>query len=235
MSLTMIKLEPDMGRLVRWAERRKLLPQRGEDDLGYALHALFCATFGKQNAPRPFSLLRGAQRPATLLAYSATPGDALRRLAQATAEPDAAEAIALDTFAAKTMPATWPVGQRFDFVVRVRPMLRTDRDGNRARTKEVDAFVLSPPNSDRGAVYAGWLQHHLAGAEVGQATLDAFRLSRVRRRDADRHLKSQLGPDASFVGTLSVTDGPLFARTLARGVGRHRSFGFGMLLLKPAR
>jgi CRISPR system Cascade subunit CasE len=36
-----------------------------------------------------------------------------------------------------------------------------------------------------------------------------------------------------MTGILEVTGGEAFARLLARGVGRHRAFGFGMLLLKP--
>lgn len=234
MPLTMIKLEPAMDRLVRWAEGHKLLPAQGDDDLGYALHALLAATFGKDGTPKPFALQRTAGRTASLLAYSAVAGADLQRLAQATAEPDVAQAIGLDSFAAKAMPASWPHGLQLRFALRARPMLRTDRDGDRAHTREVDAFLLSPPNSERGAVYADWLRQRLAGARVGQVHLDAFRLSRVRRRDAARSLKSQLGPDASFTGTLTITDGEAFAQTLARGVGRHRSFCFGMLLLRPA-
>ena len=36
-------------------------------------------------------------------------------------------------------------------------------------------------------------------------------------------------------GTLTVGDPDAFSRLLARGIGRHRAFGFGMLLLRPAR
>ena len=234
MSLTMIQLEPDMARLVRWANAQRLLAPRGEDDLGYALHALLAATFGDL-APKPFVLRQDARCPPKILGYASAPGDALRRQATATAEPDAAEAIGLDTFAAKTMPEAWDAGQRFAFALRARPMVRTDRNGERTRIKEVDCFVLSPPDSNRGDVYADWLRGHLAGAALEHITLDAFRLSRVRRRDAGRTLHDQKGPEASFSGTLRVTDGAAFAATLARGVGRHRAFGFGMLLLRPVR
>ncbi|MEQ8964701.1 MAG: type I-E CRISPR-associated protein Cas6/Cse3/CasE [Azospirillaceae bacterium] len=41
-------------------------------------------------------------------------------------------------------------------------------------------------------------------------------------------------PDAVFEGVLRVDDPAAFAALLARGVGRHRAFGFGMLLLAPA-
>ena len=42
-------------------------------------------------------------------------------------------------------------------------------------------------------------------------------------------------PDALFTGEITVADPEAFCRLLARGVGRHRAFGFGMLLLRPPR
>jgi CRISPR system Cascade subunit CasE len=41
------------------------------------------------------------------------------------------------------------------------------------------------------------------------------------------------GPDAVLRGRLQIEDGNGFARLVARGIGRHRAFGFGMLLLMP--
>jgi CRISPR system Cascade subunit CasE len=37
-----------------------------------------------------------------------------------------------------------------------------------------------------------------------------------------------------FNGVLEVTEPGTFASSLARGIGRHRAFGFGMLLLRQA-
>jgi CRISPR system Cascade subunit CasE len=37
-----------------------------------------------------------------------------------------------------------------------------------------------------------------------------------------------------FDGALEVTEPGTFASSLTRGIGRHRAFGFGMLLLRPA-
>jgi CRISPR system Cascade subunit CasE len=78
-----------------------------------------------------------------------------------------------------------------------------------------------------------------AGAALVQARLEVFRLGRVVRRgsfaaDGRRPLRPQLGPDATFTGVLQVRDPDAFAGLLARGIGRHRAFGFGMLLLRPA-
>ncbi len=41
-------------------------------------------------------------------------------------------------------------------------------------------------------------------------------------------------PEAEFEGTLEVLDGTAFHAVLARGIGRHRAFGYGMLLVRPA-
>ncbi|HEY0276048.1 MAG TPA: type I-E CRISPR-associated protein Cas6/Cse3/CasE, partial [Paenirhodobacter sp.] len=41
-------------------------------------------------------------------------------------------------------------------------------------------------------------------------------------------------PDIDVTGTLIVRDPALFRASVARGIGRHRAFGFGMLLLKPS-
>ncbi len=66
-----------------------------------------------------------------------------------------------------------------------------------------------------------------------------FSLRTVVRRSAPQAEGARLkhtvqGPDAVFTGLLQVRDSAAFAALLARGIGRHRAFGFGMLLLKPA-
>lgn len=42
-----------------------------------------------------------------------------------------------------------------------------------------------------------------------------------------------LRPWALLHGTLEVRDPAAFMALLARGVGRHRAFGYGMVLLRP--
>lgn len=241
MSLHMLKLQPEMARLARWAREHGLLPQRGDDDLGYALHALLAATFGELS-PKPFAFLSDPVRPAALLAYTDHDPAALREHAAAFADPDATEALRPERMAAKAMPERFAPGARLGFALRARPMVRTDRDGDRNRSREVDAFVAAvdgaPPGSGpaRGEVYREWLARQLSagGAVPETLVLDAFRLSDVRRRDRARALRPQRGPDAGFSGVLRVTDPDAFAALLARGVGRHRAFGYGMLLLRPA-
>src|SRR5688500_8237536 len=54
MPLTMIQITPDMNRLIYWANQQCLLALRGEDDLGYTLHAILTAAFG-EHSPKPFA------------------------------------------------------------------------------------------------------------------------------------------------------------------------------------
>jgi CRISPR system Cascade subunit CasE len=42
-------------------------------------------------------------------------------------------------------------------------------------------------------------------------------------------------PQALFGAEAVVVDGERFADLLARGIGRHRAFGFGMVLVAPPR
>lgn len=241
MTLHLLKLQPDMIRLGRWARDYRLLPARGDEDLGYVLHALLAAAFGEL-APKPFFLQREASRPAALLAYSVQEPDALRDHAAAFAEPDALAALGVDGLATKVMPERFAVGRRLGFTVRVRPTVRTDRDGQRDKVREVDAFLAAVTGTEpdagpeRGAVYQDWLIQRLraGGVEPEEVSLDSFRLSDVLRRGQGRALQTQRGPDASFTGVLRVADPEAFAALLGRGVGRHRAFGYGMMLLRPA-
>jgi CRISPR system Cascade subunit CasE len=99
-----------------------------------------------------------------------------------------------------------------------------------------------PPELQREAVYRDWLSRQLQpAAQLETARLTCFRLARIFRRTRGRQSKGSARqssrptrPDAVLTGELSVLDGEAFHRLLARGVGRHRAFGFGMLLLRPA-
>ena len=59
-----------------------------------------------------------------------------------------------------------------------------------------------------------------------------FRRARAFRKLNERHSE---GPDAVMRGIFTVAEPEAFAGLLSRGIGRHRSYGYGMLLLRPAR
>jgi CRISPR system Cascade subunit CasE len=84
-------------------------------------------------------------------------------------------------------------------------------------------------------VYRQWLSDRLeqscgAVLEQEQTRLVSFQRVRSFRKRRGRYVE---GPDAVLRGVLSVTDPSAFAHLLSRGVGRHRAYGYGMLLLRP--
>ncbi|MBK5969332.1 MULTISPECIES: type I-E CRISPR-associated protein Cas6/Cse3/CasE [Thiorhodovibrio] len=235
MTLSLLHCAPDEQTLATWATRHRLLSPDG--DFGYALHALLTAAFGDLS-PQPFCYLGARQG---LLAYTNQPPEQLRDHA-ALATPDVAQALGLDHLATRNFPSAWRPGQVLNFEVRARPVRRT-KDG-RERDVFLHAVDAQPAalGLDRESIYAQWMGQQLAAqqaAELMQIGMTAFRLSRVMRRtgpDAEGRRKSRAfsGPDAMFKGQLRIGDGEAFTRLLTRGIGRHRAFGFGMLLLKPA-
>lgn len=242
--LNLMHLQPDARRLAVWAARHRLLDRSG--DLGYAFHGLLQAAFGA-GAPRVHRYLDADQG---LLAYTETDPDTLMQAA-ALAPPDVAAALGLGATQShgglniRPFPTVWRTGQVLGFECRVRPVIREARTG-----RERDAFLAAVEKSngaepDRGEIYASWLTSHFArqaGAEILDVQMTAFRLLDVMRRtqkspdvDEGRRVRPVGGPDAVLAGHLCVTDPESFTAVIRRGIGRHRAFGFGMLLLKPAR
>jgi len=235
MTIQLLQCHPDPVALAAWANRQGLLSPDG--DHGYALHALLRAAFGAQ-APKPFRYMGVRQG---LLAYTEESPETLRDNAS-LAPPDVARALGLEGLETRRFPAAWREGLRLGFEVRMRPVVRT-KEG-----RERDAYLHAVESSGidnglrREAVYNDWLARELSawgGARLLTAGMVSFRLCRVTRRAGKegggrRGIKHFNGPDALFKGELTITDGEAFGRLVARGIGRHRAFGFGMLLLKPA-
>lgn len=255
--LHMIRMRLDGRRLFELARRRGLLADRGEEDVGYLVHSLLGEVFGEL-APKPFALpdqLPGCSGLATpdraggitVLGYSANPAAALREHAAAFADPFAHAAVEWTWFDGKPMPASFLAGCRLGFTVRVCPVERSMRlRGDRTKSPEVDALIVEGERQgiaeglDRGAVYGGWLARQFerqGGAHLVSSDMVAFRFVRLQRRDQKTRTPGRLPrmPDAVLKGVIDVTEPDAFLALLARGVGRHRAFGFGMLLLQPVQ
>lgn len=240
--LHLMHCEPDPHRLAAWAARHRLTGSDG--DYGYALHALLNEAFGA-DAPKPFCY-QGPHRG--LLAYTHLTPQALQAAAT-LAPPQIAAALGLTTedgrptVVARPFPTTWARGHRLAFDVRIRPVRRTTEG------KEVDAFLRAIAWAEqtqptqavptREQVYLSWLAEQFTktdAARVVQAGMTNFRLTGVCRQTQgdDRRRTNVSGPEATLSGVLEVVSPQAFAALIARGIGRHRAFGFGMLLLKPA-
>lgn len=80
-------------------------------------------------------------------------------------------------------------------------------------------------------MYRTWLKGRLKDA----ATVETFRLVGLHHNGGrrGRGQKQPEGPNAVVQGTLRVNDAEAFDQRIRRGVGRHRAYGYGMLLLRP--
>lgn len=245
--LHLLRLMPDMAALARWvaATGQRAL----EQDTGYALHAALCAAFGHA-APKPFALL---ERPGSLqlIGYSRQPAELLERaLSQADiSDPGAAAALGLSqpqSAVIRPLPSNWRAGEQLSFEVRVAPVVRSRRQAGGGYPEVDVAFHPEFATSvlgDREAAHRAWLARELGragAASLVSARALSFRLSPIARRHAEaggqrsgRKTQSGLLPDLTVRGQLQVKDPAAFDALLARGLGRHRSFGFGCLLLAP--
>ena len=232
-------------------------------DEGRALHHLTAETFGPGALRPFRLLVPPGRGRGSLYAYSARDAATLRETAGAAAGPEHLGVLRLHDLASKPMPEDWRVGQRLGFDLRARPIRRlrgpvSGPDGTICAGSEIDAFLLealrghsteAPRRGEPGgmekagrsreAVYLDWLAERLApAAELDREASRLVRFRRVRAARLDRSSENPCeraaeGPDATIHGVLAVADPAAFAALLARGVGRHRAYGYGMLLLRP--
>lgn len=216
-------------------------------DPGYLVHLLLRRLFAEA-APQPFLVEEGRGTP-LLWGYARADAAALRGRLD-LADPLAARTLVADSLESRPLPLPFSAGRRLGFRLRACPVVRRRREDG--RVLELDAFLarsLERPKEEpvvREEVYRDWLARRL---EEGGARLLGVRMVRflqvpLVRRSRDgrpRPLpspseKARLArrPDATFEGVLEVRDPDAFTARLARGIGRHRAFGFGMLLLRPA-
>lgn len=215
-------------------------------DPGYLVHLLLRRTFGPA-APQPFHLEESHTAPLLWGYGDADAAELAGRLD--LADPLACRAFVRDSLASRPMPA-FAAGRRLGFRLRACPVVRRRREDG--RVLELDAFLaraLDLPEGEpviREQVYRDWLARRLgdAGARLLSSRMVRFlQVPLVRRTGSGRpHLlpspskKARLArrPDVTFEGILEVVDPGRFAERLRRGIGRHRAFGYGMLLLRPA-
>jgi CRISPR system Cascade subunit CasE len=263
--LHLVRLPLSLPALARWAAARNYgwttrRDQKGREqdadfDEGRALHHLLVESFGA-GVLTPFRLMvapRSTQ--AHVYAYSRSDQAALRDAAQSYALPEVAAVCDWTQLDAKPLPESWRTGRRIGFEIRIKPVSRIasslpNASGAAfAKGAELDAFLIEAlrrfPQSageheqqmtragrSRQAVYVDWLAERLKGA----VTLESdVRLAHFLRRRAARKNFAPEGPDATLQGNLVIVDPARFQELLAKGVGRHKAYGFGMLLLRPPR
>ena len=228
-----------------------------QTDTGYLTHCALGELFG-DDAPKPFSIESAGSNGENVrvLGYTTANADTLQTNAQLDASPTVYEICDWDELAAKPMPETFPEGMTLQFELRACPVVRKASAGEgvnqngETRTwnegDELDAFLAEawtrPEEDDlnREQVYRNWLARQFdirGGAEVDSdaVAMTRFSIERMTRRNGpDRTPDTIKRPDVTLTGTLQVTDGDAFVDLLRSGLGRHKSFGYGMLKVRRA-
>lgn len=230
--LHLLRLPVIAPRLLRFAAEQGITQE--DADLGYTLHAWLTALFGKA-APKPF---RYFERRGEMLAYANSDAATLLTQAQAFAPPQAWAVLEPEGVASKPMPQTWRVGQRLRIEALVCPVARRDDQEKDVYLRTLDRLSEGVVAPSRAEVYQQWFVRQL-GEAVQVEALDLLGMSAqipMLRRDrsaVNSRLRIVKRPRALIAADIRIADPERFVRLLARGVGRHRTFGYGMLLLAP--
>ncbi len=244
--LYMVSVPLDIGNLIRTTRATSA----ADEDTGLLLHHCLSALFGKA-ALQPFWLAPSlSDRSSIVLGYSAEPAAVLEARARLDASPELHQAVQWDRLASKEMPATFAKGTTLGYTIRYCPVTRLASDREFAdgttfkRGSEIDVWLhrrLSAAGEltlARAPIYQEWFSDRLAGA----ANIDSFqmnsfkRVSLARKTHSSKRTTRRLErPAVEATGELTVAEPEKFCQLLARGVGRHRAFGFGMLLLRSRR
>ena len=234
--LQMLRATIDIRSLHRW------MGFRGLRDYDVSMHCLTTETLTPQMSPKPFRFTYdGRGTWGTLYGYCRASEEELRHAVMAFADPLQAQVIKPDSIHTKMMPAEWAAGTDMQFEVRVKPVKRRREDnGNGSiKTSERDAYMSQlekEPDleSTREEVYAQWTAENilrLGGAVVKQIQTISSQMAQTARHGKGVHTIH--GPDATVRGIMTVTDSDKFNDLIARGIGRHRTYGYGMIMLEP--
>ena len=238
--LQMVQATVDRRQFHRWAGSRRLMSGNLFDE-GYAMHCFLAGVFGNA-APKPFRLItptRPGAPSAVLYGYSRADSEILREAAALYADPFQTSALPPENLNSKPMPIRWQPGRRLGFQVLVRPVVRSS-DRSQSKGSERDVFQTEAEEHPQDGmertrleVYHDWLATKFAkgGATLeGKSVLKSFERVRSIRKLHQRPIE---GPSALMAGNLIIDDPEAFAHLVSHGVGRHLSYGYGMLLLRP--
>ena len=216
----------DLKHLHTWMGERRI------EDLGHAMHCLTTETLGEA-APKQFRIMASRRSPhGVLYGYTLQDVQQLVRNHRSFAVPSQQSAMPAERIAAKQMPTEWPQNTDIAFDVRCRPLRQRER-------QEIDAFwsmreANPDENISRHDAYIRWIAEYFerrGGADLKSATLEAYQQSKTV---TSAHRSTPNLPEATIRGVLTITDSNDFSKVLAAGIGRHRTFGYGMLLIRPA-
>lgn len=220
MSTHLIRLELDKTNL---REYRLLNPKI--QDLPYRVHAALMALF-EDVGPRPWYVTRSDLRQTIpVVGYGPLSAEGLSERIDLV-DPEIFGLLVDGTLKSREVPVL-RAKRMIRFSVKVQPSVHTKS------RRDVDVYLVKNQGVDRESVYVGWLQKRLVGATIQTACLTRSSLT-TRVFQPNGKVIEHNFPEAHIEGILSVEDQNSFAKTLARGIGRGRGFGYGMLRIAAA-
>ena len=228
-TIHLIQTKTSMGAINRWQIERKMTPVALQQDL--ALHKLLTESFGEL-APYPFRLMPDG----TLYGYAKAPAEELQQAARQFANPSQFAALEVESMLSKPMPETWDRQMALDFEVKVIPTIRTRGEDGRRVELSIQRHPLYDRNRDPEEAHRDWLIRRLD--RFGCAQIEDCQIQLLRghstMRGQGKGLTRMNLPVAVIHGTLRVTDDQHFNEMLAHGIGSHRAYGYGLMLMKPS-
>ncbi len=257
-SFHMVQLWLDPQRMVQLG--RMLGLDLAQTDTNYLVHAALGELFGDaaptpyfvDDDPRTIDDTAREKQHVRVLGYAGLDAEALREEAKLCPNPTVTAICDWDRFVSKEMPTSFREGRRLGFEIRACPVVRKasagqTSDGTEWREgQELDAFLsrvweIDDPDVEvnREDVYREWLKRQFeirGGATPNSIGMTRFSIERMTRRTQgdDRDQVIIKRPDVTLRGTLEVTDSNSFTSLVRSGIGRHRTFGYGMLKIRRA-
>lgn len=229
----LVQIPVSMHDLARWSAQRGMSANK-RPDIRASLHHLLDETFG-QSVMKPYRIYKNPKDPSrsSIYGYSKKTRNDLVQMSNMIACPNALEVINVEDIRAKAMPANWKSGAILGFDVCTVPVRRRKGSG-----KEIDVHVLDlqrlqgAPDSEKptqAESYLNWLQEKFGDAAEVIADTVAYRSTPV----ATKRKKTQVKvPETTFMGNMKIKDPDAFAQMLENGIGRHKSYGYGMVMLR---
>jgi CRISPR system Cascade subunit CasE len=207
-------------------------------DEAYLVHVWLCAAFGEDAMFKPWVVESHSGSELHIMGYSVLDAKALRAVAETNTTSEVFDVTDWSSCQSRAIPHELSPGTRVRIRARVCPTKRTTNG-------EKDAFLLAIEGKprdhyvDREVIYADWMQDavtRFCGGHLSDVRMTSFRLATLFRRVQGAVRKSTMPrlPEATMEATLTVGEkgiGELFSR----GLGRHRSFGLGMVRVIPLR
>lgn len=229
--INLMKADLDMSNLAKYgAEQRHSDPDR-------TAHCLLAESFGKESMPKPFVIKTRQENGhllGSILAYTPLSEHELRAAAEVNQKLAHAAVMSPRSIATVNVGSNWEKGQTLLFEVRVRPTKRSSSRDVKNPGSEQDIYLGAPPDMTRAEAYCQWVSNLLLKQGCLQTEPDSmamvqFANRRVRRQNSSRWI---FGPDATITGAATVIDAVQMMAALSGGIGRHKGYGYGMLLVR---